>query len=77
MKSAKPWKTFGESGIQITTTQFVKEILSNHGFRGLFNGLVPRLLKVSPACAIVMSTYEYCKIQYAKKTLNKTENTLI
>ena len=67
----------GETGIQITTTQFVKEILSNHGLRGLLNGLVPRLLKVSPACAIVMSSYEYCKIQYAKRNLNKTENTFI
>ena len=56
----------GETGIQMTTTQFVKEILSSHGFRGLFNGLVPRLLKVSPGCAIVMTTYEYCK-SYCQK----------
>ena len=56
----------GEIGIQMTAKQFVKEILSTHGFRGLFNGLVPRLLKVSPGCAIVMTTYEYCK-SYCQK----------
>lgn len=51
----------GETGIRMTTTQVIKEILSNQGYRGFFNGLVPRLLKVSPACAIMMSSYEYCK----------------
>ncbi|XP_067638992.1 solute carrier family 25 protein Shawn-like [Eurosta solidaginis] len=31
------------------------------GIRGLFAGLGPRLLKVAPACAIMISTFEYSK----------------
>lgn len=51
----------GETGIRMTSKQVIEEILSNHGRRGFFMGLVPRLLKVSPACAIMMSSYEICK----------------
>lgn len=38
-----------------------KEIVQKQGIRGLFSGLVPRILKVAPACAIMISSYEYCK----------------
>lgn len=31
------------------------------GFRGLFAGYGPRLIKVAPACAIMISTFEYSK----------------
>ncbi|KAH8359333.1 hypothetical protein KR093_006077 [Drosophila rubida] len=31
------------------------------GLRGLFAGYVPRLIKVAPACAIMISTFEYSK----------------
>lgn len=33
-----------------------------YGVRGLFAGLAPRLIKVAPACAIMISTFEYSKI---------------
>lgn len=39
----------------------VKEIIHSEGVKGLFSGLVPRLIKVAPACAIMISSYEYCK----------------
>ncbi|XP_062124741.1 probable mitochondrial glutathione transporter SLC25A40 [Drosophila sulfurigaster albostrigata] len=32
-----------------------------YGLRGLFAGCVPRLIKVAPACAIMISTFEYSK----------------
>jgi solute carrier family 25 protein 39/40 len=38
-----------------------KEILLTEGASGLFTGLVPRILKVAPACAIMIASYEYCK----------------
>jgi solute carrier family 25, member 39/40 len=36
-------------------------ILNEEGVRGLFTGLGPRLTKVGPACAIMISTYEIAK----------------
>lgn len=42
--------------------QVFREIYSQHGFRGLFAGTVPRLVKVAPACAIMISSFEYGKI---------------
>ena len=58
----------GETGIRMTSRHVIKEIISNQGYRGFYNGLVPRILKVSPACAIMMSSYEFCK--YYFHTLN-------
>ncbi|XP_013111020.2 probable mitochondrial glutathione transporter SLC25A40 [Stomoxys calcitrans] len=36
-------------------------IYATNGVPGLFAGLGPRLLKVAPACAIMISTFEYSK----------------
>ncbi|XP_019868202.1 probable mitochondrial glutathione transporter SLC25A40 isoform X3 [Aethina tumida] len=44
-----------------TTKAVIKDIYSKHGVRGLFAGIVPRLIKVAPACAIMISTFEYGK----------------
>merc|ERR1712173_91336 len=42
-----------------------KEIIKTEGIKGLFSGLTPRLVKVAPACAIMISSYEYCKRYFA------------
>lgn len=39
----------------------VKSIYKNHGISGLFTGVVPRIFKVAPACAIMIATFEYGK----------------
>ncbi|KAH8264187.1 hypothetical protein KR038_004305 [Drosophila bunnanda] len=39
----------------------LKAIHKIHGVRGLFAGCAPRLLKVAPACAIMISSFEYSK----------------
>ena len=44
-----------------------KELVREQGFRSLFTGLTPRLLKVAPACAIMISSYEWCKGQFIKQ----------
>ncbi|KAH8281094.1 hypothetical protein KR054_010642 [Drosophila jambulina] len=39
----------------------LQDIHRMHGVRGLFRGCAPRLLKVAPACAIMISSFEYSK----------------
>jgi len=47
-----------------------KELISEQGVRGLFAGLIPRLLKVAPACAIMISSYEFCKGFFRQQNKN-------
>ncbi|KAM6209106.1 mitochondrial glutathione transporter SLC25A40 isoform 1-T1 [Sarcoramphus papa] len=39
----------------------MRKIVAKNGITGLFAGIIPRLFKVAPACAIMISTYEYGK----------------
>lgn len=48
-------------GKQKSNLTMVREIVERRGVKGLFAGLSPRILKVAPACAIMISSYEYCK----------------
>jgi solute carrier family 25, member 39/40 len=41
--------------------QTMLNIVKASGIRGFYAGLTPRLIKVAPACAIMISTYEYGK----------------
>lgn len=62
-----------------------KNIYRNHGFRGLFTGLLPRIFKVAPACAIMIATFEYGKQffrvyntqKYKEKMQRQTEIVLM
>lgn len=47
--------------VSASTLGIVFSIASNEGVSALFAGSVPRLLKVAPACAIMIGTYEYAK----------------
>ncbi|NWX30150.1 S2540 protein, partial [Notiomystis cincta] len=44
-----------------STLAVMRKILTRNGITGLFAGITPRLFKVAPACAIMISTYEYGK----------------
>ncbi|XP_048407956.1 probable mitochondrial glutathione transporter SLC25A40 isoform X4 [Stegostoma tigrinum] len=58
---------FSESRKTLTSTwRIMKRIVMESGFRGLFVGLLPRLMKVAPACAIMISSYEYGKSFFRK-----------
>jgi len=46
------------------------ELIGEHGVRGLFAGLIPRLLKVAPSCAIIISSYEFCKGFFRRRNQN-------
>ena len=52
----------GANGKGVHTNMDVAiEIYRTNGFKGFFAGLTPRILKIAPACAIMISSYEYCK----------------
>ncbi|XP_070521751.1 mitochondrial glutathione transporter SLC25A40 isoform X2 [Cardiocondyla obscurior] len=44
-----------------TTWSTIQRIYQQNGFKGLFTGLTPRLVKVAPACAIMIATFEHGK----------------
>jgi len=50
-----------QRAVMRSNNQIVRDILKEQGFKGLFSGLTPRILKVAPACAIMISSYEYFK----------------
>lgn len=44
-----------------SSSSVVARIYSAHGVGGFFRGLLPRVLKVAPSCAIVIASYELFK----------------
>lgn len=44
-----------------STWKLMKQVHLDQGVPALFTGLVPRTIKVAPACAIMISSYEYFK----------------
>ncbi|KAK5650376.1 hypothetical protein RI129_001405 [Pyrocoelia pectoralis] len=47
-----------------STMKMMLQLHKQHGPSSLFTGLVPRVIKVAPACAIMISTFEYGKIAF-------------
>ena len=52
-----------------TNRDVAREIWSAYGARGFWTGLTPRIIKVAPACAIMISSYEFFKQFFAKRNL--------
>ncbi|XP_066554814.1 mitochondrial glutathione transporter SLC25A39 isoform X2 [Amia ocellicauda] len=44
-----------------STLMIMRRIWAEAGYRGLFAGFLPRVIKVAPACAVMISTYEFGK----------------
>ncbi|XP_063777560.1 probable mitochondrial glutathione transporter SLC25A40 [Pseudophryne corroboree] len=59
-----------------STWKIMYSIMSENGFRGLFAGLSPRLMKIAPACAIMISTYEFGKSFFRKLNSEQQLKTL-
>ncbi|XP_077474690.1 mitochondrial glutathione transporter SLC25A39 isoform X2 [Stigmatopora argus] len=49
-----------------STWHIMRDIWSDVGYRGLFAGFMPRVIKVAPACAVMISTYEFGKAFFQK-----------
>lgn len=56
-----------------TMPRFLYHIWKEEGFAGLFRGWVPRTLKVAPACAIMISSYEVGKKMAKRMNENKRD----
>ncbi|KAM7420784.1 hypothetical protein PAMA_015146 [Pampus argenteus] len=52
--------------VSSSTFSVMSRIVAHDGFSGLFAGFFPRLIKVAPACAIMISTYEFGKAFFRK-----------
>nr|XP_051709336.1 probable mitochondrial glutathione transporter SLC25A40 isoform X1 [Oryctolagus cuniculus] len=53
--------------LQMSTWVIMKNIVAKNGVSGLFTGLIPRLIKIAPACAVMISTYEFGKAFFQKQ----------
>ena len=51
---------------RVTTLQLMLNIARSEGLSGWFKGVGPRVVKVAPACAIMISTYEIGKSIFAQ-----------
>uniref|UniRef100_A0A8D3C7X1 Mitochondrial glutathione transporter SLC25A40 n=1 Tax=Scophthalmus maximus TaxID=52904 RepID=A0A8D3C7X1_SCOMX len=54
------------SKISPSTFSVMSRIVAQDGFGGLFAGFLPRVIKVAPACAIMISSYEFGKAFFRK-----------
>jgi len=57
-----------------STWHMMKEIRSELGYRGLFAGFLPRVIKVAPACAVMISSYEFGKAFFQKRNLDQAQH---
>ncbi|TRY87809.1 hypothetical protein DNTS_015713, partial [Danionella cerebrum] len=55
-----------------STWNMMKSICVDVGYRGLFAGFLPRVIKVAPACAVMISTYEFGKAFFQKRNLDQS-----
>lgn len=51
----------------------LKRIYRQQGLRGLYVGVMPRMLRVVPACSIMISTFEYSKAFFFHHNLELQE----
>ncbi|OBZ84556.1 Solute carrier family 25 member 40 [Choanephora cucurbitarum] len=51
--------------------RIVRDIFQKDGTAGFFRGVVPRVVKVAPACAIMISSYEVGKRFFADNRMSK------
>lgn len=46
---------------KVGTLTTLQKIFQQNGLKGVFAGVIPRVVKVAPACAIMITSFEYGK----------------
>ncbi|XP_076869039.1 mitochondrial glutathione transporter SLC25A40 [Brachyhypopomus gauderio] len=59
-----------------STYTVMRRIVTENGAKGLFAGFMPRLIKVAPACAIMISTYEFGKAAFREHNRKRPASPL-
>lgn len=52
---------------ETSTWKLLRRLKAQNGLKSLFSGLTPRVIKVAPACAIMIGTYEYLKTVFREQ----------
>ncbi|XP_013865753.1 mitochondrial glutathione transporter SLC25A39 [Austrofundulus limnaeus] len=58
-----------------STWHILKKIWAEVGYKGLFAGFMPRVIKVAPACAVMISSYEFGKTFFQQMNLDRQQLT--
>lgn len=61
-------------GKQAHTTWSIIDTLGKQGIQSLYSGMLPRLMKIMPACAIMISSYEYGKRYFILQSNDSYQN---
>lgn len=56
---------------KIGTFAILSKIFRENGLRGIFAGVIPRVVKVAPACAIMITSFEYGKAFFFQHNVDK------
>lgn len=56
----------GASGGRVHTTQVLTDLVRQGGWRALFRGVTPRVLRTAPACGIMIGAYELGKVWFVQ-----------
>lgn len=55
----------------VKTIEILQKIFKQNGLRGIFAGVIPRVVKVAPACAIMITSFEYGKAFFFRRNIKE------
>lgn len=54
---------------KVGTLSILQKIYYQNGIKGIFAGITPRIFKVAPACAIMITSFEYGKAFFFRQNI--------